>query len=564
MLQQTEIFTLNLASAEIENIKKSGIEIYEGSIGYLTSLSYGYLTTLNCLPNFDLPTNFHEYGVGIIDMTNERKLEYCSEEHTHKNRKTSEHSYLYCMHPQDLFDPRPFSLYIAREKIAENLQKGFLLIIFCSANETIKYSLDNGKIFEAKYLDFLPLTPYNENRIGKRTKIPREEGEVSNFFKKYNNQFHYELMFDHPGRTINGEYVDDTSYMPLVLSADDKIVGMSWRDERSGVFFLPKLDNKGPFLKEFLTEIAPTLFPHLFPDIVKDRWLNEERYQLPNQSRLVSEKEELTKKFNEALVLNNQEIKRNKEQFGFLSQMITKSGDELVFSVIQFLKWLGFEKAVDADLSRKSTLKEEDIYIETEKGLIVIEVKGIGGMPADSDCSQIGKVRTRRQKERNSFDVFALFIVNHERHKPAATRINPPFSPEQLKDAEYDSRALITTWQLFNVFNAIEAGVLNKESVRSNFYKSGNIDFLPAGVVKVGTPAEILNKVKVIILKLDGSLKLKQNDKLIFRNGDEINAVTILSIRQDDQPVTSASDGVFGLKLDKLVPKNTILYYCPQ
>nr|WP_121272667.1 hypothetical protein [Pedobacter schmidteae] len=560
MLDQTEIFALNLESEEIKLLSDGGIKVYEGSAGYLTSLSYGNRNTLQCLPNFDLPSNFHEYQVGILDLTNENRVAYSLAEHEHKNTKTNDHAYLFCEKPQDLFDPRPFSLFLFGDNFQERFQNGFLLIIFCSEDTAVRYTQNRSTYFYKKPYDFLRYAPQTSNRIGKKTKIPKEEGDLFTFLKKYNDKFHYAVTFDLPDKRINGEYVPDPEYTPLVLTNDDKIAGCSWHNDQSGIFFFPKLDNKAKFLEEFLTEVAPTIFPHLFPDIIKDKWLEQDRYHLPNQNRLLEEKRKLKKEFDAAMSSKNVEIEENKMQFQFLTQMITKTGDELVDSVLQFVQWLGFESAVDADKERVGTLKEEDIKIETDLGLIIIEVKGIGGVPSDSDCSQIGKVRTRRQKERKSFEVFGLFVVNHERHKPAATRLNPPFSNEQLNDANYDDRGLITTWQLFNIYHAIENGILTKDQIKKCFYRQGYLDFIPDGMINLGVAAQVYSKISVIILILNGTVALKPGDKLLYKIGDEFKTVTIESIKFNEEEVQSANNGEFGLKLNELVPKTAELY----
>jgi len=563
MLKQTEIIALNVAQEELQLLTKNGIHAFDGTIGYLTNLTYGYASALGCLPNTDIPKNFHEYQIAIIDLTNERRVPYISEQHQHKDTKTSKHVYLVCQHPQDLFDPRPYSLHSFKEKIAENLQKGFLIIIFCSHNIPVKYKLSTGEAFEIRPYDFLYSTPQNYNRAGKKTKIPREDGDIYNFLKKYNEQFNYEIIFELPERLVNGKYIPDPQFTPLVLTAEDKIAGISWSNETSGVFFLPKLENKAKFLKEFLTEVAPTLFPHLFPDIVKDKWLEEESYRLPNQNRLLLERQRLKKEFDVALAAKNKEIADNNSKYKFLSDMITQTGNELVDSIVKFLKWIGFDKAVDADKERTNSLKEEDINIETEVGLIIIEVKGIGGITTDSDCSQIGKVRTRRQKERNSFDVFGHFIVNHQRHIPPVNRLNPPFSTEQLQDAKYDSRGLITTWQLFNIYTAVEREILTKEQVKSCFYQHGYIDFIPTEMIKLGTPIEILSKISVIIIDLDGSAILKPNDKILYKQGDEFKTVVIKSIKFDNKTVSITTKGEYGLRLSEVIPKTAVLYAYP-
>ena len=71
----------------------------------------------------------------------------------------------------------------------------------------------------------------------------------------------------------------------------------------------------------------------------------------------------------------------------------------------------------------------------------------IGGTSKDEECSQIFKIKSRRMKELKRFDVFGLYIVNHQKHLPPLNRENPPFTENQIQDAINDERGLLTTWQ---------------------------------------------------------------------------------------------------------------------
>lgn len=214
---------------------------------------------------------------------------------------------------------------------------------------------------------------------------------------------------------------------------------------------------------------------------------------------------------------------------------------------------------MDGDVNNTEGKKEEDINIETNDGLIIIEVKGLGGTSKDADCSQIGKVRRRREKARNKLDVHAHYIVNHQRHKPAHNRKNPPFTPEQIADAEDDQRGLLSTWQLFNVFNAINAGILTKTDVRKAFFTSGLVSFLPENIQLLGQPKELFQKGKIIILDLDGAVALKVGEILIWEEDQRFFSTTIESLRVYQEDVSSASHGEVGIALSVPVKKTTIL-----
>ena len=73
--------------------------------------------------------------------------------------------------------------------------------------------------------------------------------------------------------------------------------------------------------------------------------------------------------------------------------------------------------------------------------------------------------------------VHSLYIVNNERGKEPLKRQIPPFTDHQIKDAEYSCRAMVYTYQLFNLYFEIENGILTKEEARKAFLQDGLVDF---------------------------------------------------------------------------------------
>ena len=146
--------------------------------------------------------------------------------------------------------------------------------------------------------------------------------------------------------------------------------------------------------------------------------------------------------------------------------------------------------------------KEEDIQIEMEAGLIIIEAKGIGGTSRDDECSQISKIRSRRCEERNKFDVIALYIVNHQRHIPPLERKNPPFTENQVHDAELEKRGLLTTWDLYNLYFNVENGMISKKRAIECLMKPGLIKFIPDKITKLNLVKEIYQNGEVVIFDL--------------------------------------------------------------
>ena len=359
----------------------------------------------------------------------------------------------------------------------------------------------------------------------------------------------------------DGRYVNDPHFHPLIRNQDDEIICYIQRlPSGAAILMLPNVADKTSFLTEFLEEIAPTLVPAIFPDNVKNSWVAKEQYQLPNQAALAFQKSALLKKQAEELTVIDEAIAQNKNEHSWLHDLLIATDDKLVSAVIKFLEWLGFKDPKNYDEINVSGIKEEDIQIETDKGLLVLEVKGIGGTSKDSDCSQIGKIKARRIQQLKKFDVSAVYVVNHQRHLPPHERKNPPFSDHQKSDALYDHRGLMTTWQLFNLYFLIEKGIITKEQASEAFFTHGHIDFIPQSFVILGIPNKYYKNDTVAIITLLENTTLTAGEELFTVHHDQYQKMKIESLQVDNQLVTKATGTEVGIKFEQSIVKGTILY----
>jgi hypothetical protein len=191
-------------------------------------------------------------------------------------------------------------------------------------------------------------------------------------------------------------------------------------------------------------------------------------------------------------------------------------------------------------------IKEEDLKIPVEDGLLVVEIKGIGGTSKDSECSQISKVKFRRAKERNRFDVFALYIVNHQRFLPPSERKNPPFNERQISDAESEERGLLATYEFFKLYSKIEDGFITKKDARDSLLQHGLVQFKPSKSLLLGYPLEIHHDGHVIILCI-ANITLNKSSSIIVCNDEDWFRAEILEIQLNDEQVESVSEGEIGL-----------------
>lgn len=97
-----------------------------------------------------------------------------------------------------------------------------------------------------------------------------------------------------------------------------------------------------------------------------------------------------------------------------MHKLLTATGDELVEACLEYFKWLGFKDVIDKDKELDKEFNEEDIQINTEdKGLLLVEIKGINGTSTDAQCSQIFKnvfAEGKNNKDLMSLDCILLIM----------------------------------------------------------------------------------------------------------------------------------------------------------
>lgn len=563
MNERPQILTLNLTEKSNSLLIEKGFNVYNGSLGKLVDTKNEKHTFKYHLLNNDFPDNSHEYDIVIVDFSNEETIDYVRSDNQRGKNRTENNSYLICKYPQTIFDPRGLSSHAFVREMREITKKECLIIVFQNESADIEYKIvkENGDrpiskgSQEANFYEFVPNFYFQQNKFGKETKVLSNNGELTSFLEKFNKDFTYENTFYHPTIWENDEKIPDPRYYPLIENLNNEIISYVYVTEKQVVFVFPVMEDNSEFLPIFLNSIAPSIQPALFPNSTKNKWTENPIYALPNHKRLVEEKEKIEEDFKKLLEVKNKEIKLNNEKYSFLHKILTETGDELVSSVIQFLEWLGFDNVIDMD-NQTDGLKEEDIQIENDNGLLVIEVKGIGGTSKDSECSQISKIKYRRAKERSKFDVYGLYLVNHQRHIPPKERENPPFTKEQIQDSINDERGLLTTWSLFNLYYDIQNGIITKEEARAVFYNYGLISFVPQNITLVDTIKEIFVKGEVFILNVNG-VKLKTGDNLYIEKNGKFKLLTIIEIKLDDKIVQEVNNGEIGIKGNIKVSKNS-------
>lgn len=566
---KTNVCCLDLSKDCIDYLQSLGLNAYEGSLGSVFSIkwngrSYGFISVLQ---DTNYPLNLQEYHVFIHDMGNVSKKEYRGADHVIQGIKSPRERYLVCGYPINSYDLRPYGAYRIREKLSKFSNHRRIEVIFTEAENTVEYTSNcvgyNNLRTEGTF------SYYNSWGIlrgrdwyGKWVEC--EENWVSRvLFEGRLSSIEYYRTYILPTGEQGDKRVFDDSFLPLLKNESGDCVAYCYAANRDYVqFVLPQVEDKADLLKRLFEEVLFPLFSDYFPDIEARRWIHNPTYLLPEEKQIqetISHKQEEYKK--EIDVLEKQALAIG-EKFSYLKQLITESGSKLVNAVKAYLEWLGFENVVDKDETvKEGGIKEEDLCFGYKGILVLVEVKGINGTSTDSECSQIDKIVNRRMRALKTTDVHGIYVVNHQKNIEPIKRQAPPFNDTQIKDAEYQSRTLIFTAQMFALYSDIENGYITKEEAREDFLQSGMANFRKK-FTSLGVPYDYHQQDTVICLDLDGSI-VSNGDTLFYKDTlGRLVAVEVESIQQEKKTLKSASQGKTGIKVSQKFPRNREVFIC--
>ncbi len=567
--QVPQICLFNFVQSEIDILKSNCFNITVGSFGNQIRIPNESEYDKNiCLSNHAIPPNLHEFDILCFDMINNEIIKYDSKFKIKEHEKNIEGFYFLTEFPQNIFDPRPCIYSFYEDDISKFLLKKSIIIIFASTKELLSYQFvrmkasgyykDGNKKQYSNY-DFLISFPEVTNKTGKKMKLETRNPEWKSILNNHLDGSTYKVTFIHPTHWDDEEKknVKNSNFYPMILNHANEIVSYIETIDDSILIVLPDMNKKGELLTELFTIVLPSLKPKLFPYSSSFNWKEEESYWLPNYGKLLIKKQSITNIYKKKLIQVDKEIDDNANEYKFLHDIISETGNKLVDVVQYYLRWLGFENVIKVD-DKKDKIKEEDLRVELDDGILVIEVKGIGGTSKDNECNQIDKIVHRRERERNKFDVKGLYIVNHQRYLPPLERINPPFNKQQIEDAVHDKRGLISTWELFKLYLNISNGIITKEDAIKSLTNHGLIQFKPLNIKYVNNVKKVFKKGKIIIIHT--SLNIKNGDSLIVLKNNEYSKTKILNLQLNGKNIIEAKDCKLGIEVEIPISVGSDIY----
>ena len=571
---KTRVLCVDMEQDIIEFLKSESLEVYNGSLGPIID-ARNFESNWDILPvklDLNIPDNLHEYSVIIEDLSAHREtITYDYTKNNVKGKFYDAEDNFRCLclkRPQNIFDPVPFGTAFIDNSL--KYKEDFLIkILFQAKRYEVRYYQMNSNYYREEFFGRFSNYQYVNNftlnaKCGDCVIVANNKLAKTLFADlidqiSYVQTFFHSYHYDTDGITR----INNKNFLPLLTNGQGEIISYAYYEEnKSFTIMFPILQNKRLLLERLFKDYLYQKFSELFPMQKENSWLTNREYELPEIIKLNRDKEEALRIYEETIVQKDKEIKVIREKYDFLFDMLIETGDSLVNNVKQYLEWLGFDNVQSMDEEVKEGEDfQEDLQIHLANNeLLIIEVKGLYGTSKDNECSQISKIELRRIHERKYSNVHSLYIVNNERGKEPLKRQTPPFTEPQIKDAKYAHRAMIYTYQLFNLYFEIEKGIISKEEARKAFFQDGLIDF-HTNFKSLGTPYDYFKNNKVACIELHDTI-LSVGDKVYFEDDRKrLNVVEIINIQVDRQNKQTVKGGKVGIEFNMKIPKGAVLLY---
>ena len=343
--------------------------------------------------------------------------------------------------------------------------------------------------------------------------------------------------------TFKNKWSNDETWLALATNKYDSNVASIAKYGDGLIMIFPQLSDKASFICELLSDILPEILPELFPDIEKGKWTHSPEYELETIKLLEAKKAIVIAETEKELEKIEQEIFAHRAENGWIQDLISETGDNLVNAIKIALSDIGFEQVVDVDEIRDAEGKSrrEDLRIEDHETTLIIDIKGVGGKASDDDLMQANKHAMINMKELKKTTIQGLSIINQQRHLPPLKRDNnEPFRKEILDFAEETGLGLMTTFDLYRL-------VLNKQKhswptkcVKPLLYEKQRIKITPTHYQYIGTVSKVFSEFFGMHI-LQNSIKI--GDRLAIEGDIYFEEIEVNSLQVNNSDVQSATVG---------------------
>jgi len=560
--QKPKILLIDLPDSVLDSLRSLGFNASAGTFGspYKVELSDSYRSVI-CKP--DLP-NYTEQEIIIIDLTPPKTLDSPEGEKMTSNGEKD--WWAKCSRGE--IDPRPRVMNRVHNAFDRILGHGGLFVIFAQPRLRpdmvwgeisygtfkigSKINADNWSFLSNFYPGYFEI----KSDFGEEISVPNYDSQLLRFFRETARNARYTATF-------NPRY-EKKNWIPILSNKFERCVGglILPEDSKGRVLILPQISKKPEAIVTLLREVLPDISPHLFPHIEGSRWVEREKYELDSVLKYKAKKIEVQQRAKRELEDLDKKILGERDKLGFLHGIITKTGTDLVENVKSCLEFIGFKQITDVDkqILEQDTKapKQEDLQVHKDKSpTLLIEIKGISGLPHESDTIQVVKYILRRMREWDRTDVRGVLIINHQRNLPALERDNQNiFTEQQIKDAKLHDITILTTWDLFLLIRGMMKWGWDPKTIQELFYKSGRMPRLPTIYTPIGEIVKYWEKPCAVGVQISEN-KLQKGERIGYVIPEGYLEEEALSLQVKNQDVEEVFPGQsVGIKTK--YPKNLL------
>lgn len=536
-----KILLVDMEDEEAETLSEAGYRVERGSFGSV--IKVGQQPSYLPLPRAgELPPHYREQRIVIVDCTPHATEGAVGD--PPPGRK-----WLWQHAGEGYIDPRPWAMLQFKEGLDRIYNHGGVFICFVAPKFFEDYFFVEEE-WEAKQgIGRERLSTWGFLSLLSEVEAARDPGEEVTAEVTAEQLSTLKSAMEAGSFTASLEpgYQLKDRWLPLAKGGFEQTVAAyiaPEKDTKQGrVFLLPRIVNRAQFLKRFVNETLPKLAPDLFPHVQQDEWTKQPPYELPGVAEIRAEAEKVREEAKAKVAALEAKIESRREEHGFLHDLLTKDGDELVAAVKQTLELLGFNKVVDVDekTEDKKSLRE-DLQIWDREPVLITEVKGIGNLPREADALQVTKYVAPRMKEWKR-EAQGLTIINHQMQVEGLKRqTDKVFQDDVVTNAEEHEFGLLITWTLFRLARAYMRYDWEHEYIADIFYKHGVIEAVPVHYELVGTVNQYFEEACALTVDLSGEIRV--GDTLAFELPVEFEQEEIQSLQLEDEAVEQAEPGV--------------------
>ncbi len=550
--EHPKILLIDMESDVEIALKSEGYNVLVGSFGipYKVPKSDSFVPVI--MSGSRLP-NYTEQEIIIVDLEPAKASDKPDrEKHTSDGQDD-----WWASCSEGIIDPRPRVMQITQKAFDRILYHGGIFIIFADMRH--RHDLKRGHLQYREFIEVSEidadnwsfLSILNSNNIetgpdhGYEMTVIDSQSTINPLLQEHLRDASFECTLNR--KDYRGIEEKDWTTLAINKYGAPVACAITTGKKKGWILIFPRLQNRPLFLAKLLKDVMPDLSPHLFPDFEGTRWVQRPEYEIAAIQELKIEINRIEEKSKQKIEVLKEKIEITRSENSYLHDLIRETGCPLVDAVKKSFEVLGFQSVIDVDEEMKRTgdsgPKREDLQIHDTSPTLLIEIKGISGLPKDSEALQVWKYIAPRMREWNRIDIQGLSIINHQRNIPALERENEkPFRDDILINAEEQKFGLLTTWDLFRLTRSFLKNGWKHEYVRDLFYQPNRIDPIPKHYIHIGRIEKFWEKIGVIGIRIENST-IKIGDTIAFELPVEYEEQQVESLQVDNIPVEQAGIG---------------------